>query len=261
MTATDKTLTDKQRRFVDEYLVDLNATQASIRAGYSEDTARQIGTENLSKPVVAEAIAEAMAARSARVQIQADDVLRYWASLAQADPNRLIQYRRECCRYCHGVDHRYQFTAAEFEREQVKLRVEKAGAHETLDPQGGVGFDARRAPHPDCPECFGEGVGRIHAQDSRKLTGAERLLYRGVKRTKDGFEILMEDRPKAWENIARHLGMFVDRREVSGPDGKPIQAEVTARPDVSALDQAGRDALRTVLEQMAGRSAGDAEGA
>ncbi|MDP0070209.1 terminase small subunit, partial [Glaesserella parasuis] len=48
-------LTDKQQRFVEEYLIDLNATQAAIRAGYSADTARQIGAENLSKLVIQEA--------------------------------------------------------------------------------------------------------------------------------------------------------------------------------------------------------------
>jgi phage terminase small subunit len=50
-------LTPKQARFVAEYLVDLNATQAAIRAGYSENTARAIGSENLTKPDIAEAIA------------------------------------------------------------------------------------------------------------------------------------------------------------------------------------------------------------
>ena len=45
-------LTPKQRRFVNEYLIDLNATQAAIRAGYSKKTAQQIGAENLSKPVM-----------------------------------------------------------------------------------------------------------------------------------------------------------------------------------------------------------------
>ena len=49
-------LTPKQRRFVDEYLIDLNATQAAIRAGYKKNTARQIGSENLSKPAIAKAI-------------------------------------------------------------------------------------------------------------------------------------------------------------------------------------------------------------
>ncbi len=69
-------MTPKQRRFVEEYLIDLNATQAAIRAGYSKKTAKQIGTENLAKPVLQEAIAEAMAARSERTEIDADWVLR-----------------------------------------------------------------------------------------------------------------------------------------------------------------------------------------
>ena len=68
-------LTNKQRRFVEEYLVDLNATQAAIRAGYSQKTAGQIGDENLKKPQIAAAIQEAQAKRSERVQVDADYVL------------------------------------------------------------------------------------------------------------------------------------------------------------------------------------------
>jgi len=51
-------LTDKQEKFVQEYLLDLNATQAAIRAGYSEKTAQAIGSENLTKPLIAERIQE-----------------------------------------------------------------------------------------------------------------------------------------------------------------------------------------------------------
>ncbi|KDB44334.1 terminase small subunit, partial [Glaesserella parasuis] len=69
-------LTDKQQRFVEEYLIDLNATQAAIRAGYSADTARQIGAENLSKLVIQEAIQEAQNKRAARVNVTQDDVLK-----------------------------------------------------------------------------------------------------------------------------------------------------------------------------------------
>lgn len=69
-------LTDKQERFCLEYLIDLNATQAAIRAGYSADTARVIGPENLSKPDIAERIAEMQAERAARTKIDADYVLR-----------------------------------------------------------------------------------------------------------------------------------------------------------------------------------------
>lgn len=68
-------LTPKQARFVAEYLIDLNATQAAIRAGYSEATASVIGCENLTKPYVAEAIKAAKAERMSRIKIDADWVL------------------------------------------------------------------------------------------------------------------------------------------------------------------------------------------
>jgi phage terminase small subunit len=78
-------LTDKQQAFVNEYLLDLNATQAAIRAGYSPATAQQMGSENLSKPVVADAIAAAMEARARRTGIDADWLLVRLAAEAQAD--------------------------------------------------------------------------------------------------------------------------------------------------------------------------------
>lgn len=68
-------LTPKQQRFVDEYLVDLNATQAAIRAGYSANTARQIGQENLSKPDIAAAVQARSAARQARTEVTQDTVV------------------------------------------------------------------------------------------------------------------------------------------------------------------------------------------
>lgn len=69
-------LTDKQQRFVDEYLIDLNATQAAIRAGYSEKTAAVIGNENLIKPYIAEAIAKAQEKRSERTEVSQDYVIK-----------------------------------------------------------------------------------------------------------------------------------------------------------------------------------------
>lgn len=68
-------LTPKQAAFVAEYLVDLNATQASIRAGYSEKSAARIGVELLNKTQVREAVARAQAQRAERVEITADYVL------------------------------------------------------------------------------------------------------------------------------------------------------------------------------------------
>jgi phage terminase small subunit len=68
-------LNHRQRRFVQEYLVDLNATQAAIRAGYSKDSAREIGSENLSKPAISAAIEAAQAERLSRVELTGDMVI------------------------------------------------------------------------------------------------------------------------------------------------------------------------------------------
>jgi phage terminase small subunit len=78
-------LTPKQERFVAEYLVDLNATQAAIRAGYASKRADAIGHENLRKPEIAEAITKAEEARAARTQITADRVLDELAAMAFSD--------------------------------------------------------------------------------------------------------------------------------------------------------------------------------
>ncbi len=84
-------LTPKQQRFVEEYLVDLNATQAAKRAGYSPRTAHKIGTENLHKPVIAAAIAEARAVVSERTQITVDRVLEEYAAIAFADISNYLR--------------------------------------------------------------------------------------------------------------------------------------------------------------------------
>lgn len=69
-------LTEKQQRFVAEYMVDSNATQAAIRAGYSSRTAKQQGSDLLTKPDVQAALAQLKDAQAERLQISADDVLR-----------------------------------------------------------------------------------------------------------------------------------------------------------------------------------------
>lgn len=79
------TLTPKQKRFVLEYLVDLNATAASIRAGYSERSAKRIGWELLQKPEVSSGIQEAMVARSKDTGVTAEWVLRTLAEEKTAD--------------------------------------------------------------------------------------------------------------------------------------------------------------------------------
>ena len=80
-----------------EYLIDLNATQAAIRAGYSEKTAKDIGCENLAKPNIQETIQEGMNKRSKRVEITQDSVLKNIESLrAKAETENQLSVAARC---------------------------------------------------------------------------------------------------------------------------------------------------------------------
>lgn len=83
-------MTPKQAAFVAEYLVDMNATQAAIRAGYSRKTADAIGKENLRKPPIRAAIDAAMAKHADRLEITAERIQQERARLAFLDPRKLF---------------------------------------------------------------------------------------------------------------------------------------------------------------------------
>lgn len=80
-------LTAKQQKFCEEYLIDLNATQAAIRAGYSIDTAYSIGSENTKKPEIRARIGELMDARSERTLIHADYIVTNLVEVANRSLN------------------------------------------------------------------------------------------------------------------------------------------------------------------------------
>ena len=83
-------MTEKQKRFVEEYLIDLNATQAAIRAGYSPDTAYSIGNENMKKPEIKARVDKAMAERSRRTGVNADRVVMELAKIAFVNAGDVI---------------------------------------------------------------------------------------------------------------------------------------------------------------------------
>lgn len=87
-------MTKKQKRFVEEYLIDLNATQAAIRAGYSPDTAGSIGSENLKKPEIRARIDRAIAERSKRTGVNQDRVLMELAKLAFVNAKDVIDFSK-----------------------------------------------------------------------------------------------------------------------------------------------------------------------
>lgn len=86
----EKQLTAKQQRFCDEYLIDLNATQAAIRAGYSKKTARSIANENLTKPDIREYIEKRMKEKKAALIADQDEVMRYLTSVMRRELNEAV---------------------------------------------------------------------------------------------------------------------------------------------------------------------------
>ena len=136
-------LTAKQEAFCTEYMIDLNATQAAIRAGYSEDTARQIGSENLSKPDIADRISTLRDEQTSRTLVDADYVI-----------NGLLEVHKRC-----------------MQAEPVMER----------------------------------------SDDGMTESGEFKFEHSGAN--------------KSLELLGKHLGLFVDKKEVSGPGGKPIEID------------------------------------
>ena len=83
-------MTDKQKRFCDEYLVDLNATQAAIRAGYSKKTAYSIGDENLRKPELKKYIDERIAEKQSQLIATQDEVMKYLSSVMRREKTESV---------------------------------------------------------------------------------------------------------------------------------------------------------------------------
>ncbi len=246
-------LTAKQEMFVKEYLVDLNATQAAIRAGYSEKTAYRTGADNLMKPQIQGAIQKAMNKRAEKTEITADAVLQRWWDIATADPNEIIHLRRVCCRHCYGKEYQYQWRDAEEYQQAVQHAIRSAKEDETPlipDNSGGYGYNKLARPNAHCPYCSGEGNPEVHIEDTRDLGPKARLLYAGIKQTREGIEIKFQDQAKALENVAKHLGMFTERVEHTGKDGGPIQTE--SKTDLSKLSTEELRQLAELSRKAAG---------
>lgn len=225
-------LTWKRDAFCSEYLKDRNATQAAIRAGYSEKTAKEQGYRLLTNVHIKTRINELMRQRAQKLEIETTDVLQRLWEKATADVNDLVRVECRCCRYCWGIGHEYQWkTEREFTKARHDKLIESAQGNaeivvrlsETLDAgktipgvpddAGGYGFHETAGPNIDCPECNGEGIAQVVVADTREALSHP--LYEGVKQTRDGIKTKIADRAKALEQVARHLQMFKDEVQLS----------------------------------------------
>lgn len=181
-------MTPKQQRFVDEFPVDLNATQAAIRAGYSLHTAAAIGCELLAKPEIAAAIRAALAERQRRTAITADRVLEELARVAFVDPRgffgsdgslkRLEDLTEEQAAALASLDMLEEYAGSGQERQQIgwvkKIRFwPKIGALRLLMAHLGMLIERHEHSGPDGGpiEC-----GRPHLTDDERAALIAQLL-------------------------------------------------------------------------------------
>jgi hypothetical protein len=227
-----KALTPQMKNFVEQYIIDFNGKRAAIDAGYSPKTAQEQGSRLLSYPIIEKAVAKAIEARNKRTHRTQDRVLNEVWHIAMSNANNLIQYRRTCCRYCYGEFNRYQRTAGEMERDEIEheaaiIKADTEGVkltekQRTFDRQGGIGFDPRKDPNPDCGECFGEGYGSAHIMDTRKLAPEDLAAYAGVKITKDGIQVLMHDKATHIDKLMRHMNLMDPKLTLKGDPENPL---------------------------------------
>ncbi len=149
-------MSEKAGRFVEEYLIDLNATQAAIRAGYSARSAGSIGCELLKRPAVRDAVQKAQAERSRRTGVNADRVLQELAKVSFVNPADVLDLSN-----------------------------------------GSVNTDAA-------------------LDDLACIAGIKVKYYAGEIVERD---VRLCDKVKALELCGRHLGMFIDKKELSAGEG------------------------------------------
>ncbi|WP_313569878.1 terminase small subunit [Comamonas terrigena] len=193
-------LTPKQARFVAEYLIDLNATQAAVRAGYSARTAASQGARLLKQSGVARAVQAAQQARAVRTEITQDRVLQELARIAFFDIRRLYREDGSMKDPCElDAD-----TAAALASIEVKEELERGGGEEALQEQPASAAVSEPASSATPP---GGAPRRRRGEQVAGYTIKTRVF----------------DKVATLQLAMRHLGMLNDKLGLSAPGGGPIE--------------------------------------
>jgi len=232
-------LTVRERRYVDIFIVCLDARDAARRAGYG-DAERAIGDLLADKRVRA-AIRERQDAVSELASITAADVRRELKQIYEADSTELSGVWKIPCRHCWGINNQYQYTGPEM------MYIERAHAYggdgwpmtcitaefggelykhahaafiagrqsRPLDTKGGDGYSRNEAVNPNCPQCSGQGTPMAYVCDTRRLSEGARRMYQGLRMAEGRLEIVSMDRQRIREMLARDVHVGVERKVLS----------------------------------------------
>lgn len=257
--AAHQGLDARQAKFVDLWLVTYNATQSYRDAGYQckTDAVARAGASRLlakvnNHPYMLARQVE-LFARTAEVQ---NKLIATYHAASFADPRELVEYMRRCCRYCYGIDHKFQLRPSEMERRRQQYEADKAAAEAEkkeigeFDELGGVGYDGKKAPHAQCPECDGEGEGHALFKDTGNLSPAALTLFEGVKEGKDGTELKIASQKGYRDGLARLFNMNVEPAvEVKLAVSDEQLEEILAK--AQANTEANREAMAVRAEELA----------
>lgn len=201
----------KEEQFVRAYVSNFNVVEASRMAHIGKHT----GYALIKKDYIQKRIAELMKPRAEKLGLDADALMNVWAKVLTFDTNEIVQHRRHCCPFCYSEDGTPQLAKDEYYAEKKKhdrRRLYKPDLPE-YPPYEGEWWDRSLPPIADCPNCHGEGEPEVWIADTRNLSPFAKYMYCGVEMVKGDLKVLMLNKERAAENLAKALGLFREKPE------------------------------------------------
>lgn len=246
-------LTPQQEKFA-QGCVELTNQSAAYRQAYdctnwAWPSIHTAASKLAADPEVAARIQQLRDEAAARIALPTlEERIKEQRELEKADARELFGVHYDCCRYCWGIDHRYQWT----DEHEYAMAVDKA-IRETRphpDMSGGFGYNQNRSPNDACTACWGVGIARPFIADTRKISRQAARLYRGIKIKADGsMELLTYDQQKATDMLNRIQGAYKDGANVGQP---PMGAQDVAQAQEAKTKE---DRHRAYLRVVSGGAA------
>ena len=207
---------DREQNFAQHYAACFNVTKTAKELGMT----RRAATDMLQKDSVQKLIRELIADKATKIGLDPDAIMQVWAKALTFDTNEIIQHRRRCCPFCYSTDGKPQRAMDEYYDEKYKYdkrRLFKPDLPE-FPPYEGEWWNRSLPPNPDCPNCHGEGEPYVWIADTRYLSPFAKYMYCGIKTVKGEIEVIMLNKEKAAENLAKALGLFreADKETAAG---------------------------------------------
>ncbi|MEO8019726.1 MAG: terminase small subunit [Pseudomonadota bacterium] len=240
-TALSVALTPKQENFAQRFAAHGNASKAYREAfdcsgSTRPSTIAQRAYELVHSPGVASRVRELVAVAAEGTTIDTRSRMVRLQDIVEADPGELVRTVNEACRYCHGVNHLYQWTVDEF-------CAACDDAERTGKPlptcEGGLGFTPHAEPHEECGHCHGDGVTRVVITPTEKLSPSARRLLKSIRQKATGEIVLtLHDQLAAADMLNKMAGVYVDRSVSLNVNANlPAPKDLTPEQALAYLDR------------------------